>query len=212
MKAPAITLDHRCMPPTFAKMFQAAFPSYRGHMFKLAFCETLDVRSYWSGGSRDEFTFLRVDNGKAFRMPPQSAFDPRALGAEAVTITERMVCVEHSIFCGKDMGLTLHLPESVSAQVLEGVLENAPQVTRDEMVVLTCTASLKASYDGRKPRIDRAWECYNLDLAGWEKAKASLIERKLLNRAGAITPAGRNAVALGTEPAELDFSDRNERI
>jgi len=39
--------------------------------------------------------------------PAQSAFDKPVQGVDAVTLPLGIVCVEHSIFCGKDTGIRI---------------------------------------------------------------------------------------------------------
>jgi len=60
----------------------------------------------------------------------------------------------------------------------------------DEKVVLYCTRAMKSSYNGKSRR-----DYSGLTVDAWEAAKARLIGRGMLNKAGAITPAGRNAAA-----------------
>ena len=88
---------------------QAAYPGYRGRRVTLEADETLDVRSYWDGGSRDYFVFVRLADRKTLAMPPQSPYDRQIRGAEVAPIPPGFVCVEKSIFCGKDVGITIHV-------------------------------------------------------------------------------------------------------
>jgi hypothetical protein len=68
------------------------------------------------------------------------------------------------------------------------------ELTEDEEIVLVATRSLKASYGGvSNYRLSEARRYTGIDLHRWETAKAMLIAKKLLNKAGAITVEGRNA-------------------
>ena len=99
----------------------------------------------------------------------------------------------HSIFCGRDRGITLFVhPDNLRSFQLE-----APDtLSFDEKLVLVCTRCYKPSYAGRKN--NRLYEAqhyfpgFTEEL--WEAGKASLQAKGLLNKAGAITNDGRNAV------------------
>ena len=69
----------------------------------------LNVKSSWEGGSRSYFTFLRLDTFEQAAMPAQSGYDAQIRGADAITLPENVACIEHSIFCGKDAGIRIHV-------------------------------------------------------------------------------------------------------
>jgi hypothetical protein len=93
------------------------------------------------------------------------------------------------------MGLTFHVHPADAAALLPAP---AADLSAHEKLVLEATASLKSSYGGR----DR-YQMATDDLryarkpypsrAEWDAAKAELIGRGYLNKAGVITVAGRNA-------------------
>lgn len=91
------------------RIADTAFPDYRGRKFRLRASETVDVRSYWDGGSRSYFAFVRASDLKTLPIPAQSAFDPQLQGADRAPVPSGFVLVEHVYFCGKDHGLTFHV-------------------------------------------------------------------------------------------------------
>ena len=97
------------LDPITKSVAQAAFPNYRGRKYYLEARETVNVKSYWAGGSRDYFTFVRLDDLRTLSMPPQSAYDRQIEGADKAPIPPGFVCVRHSIFCGKDAGITFYV-------------------------------------------------------------------------------------------------------
>ena len=105
---------------TVKDLVRAAFPSYRGRKFYLDVVgeRGLNVASCWGGGSRDDFTFVSVETLRTVPMPAQSAFDRQITGAQSVQLPDGIVCVEHSIFCGKDAGVTVHIPPSMAPRML----------------------------------------------------------------------------------------------
>ena len=72
-------------------------------------------------------------------------------------------------------------------------------LSRAQLIVLFATKSYKASYNGQD-RFDMVSGDFRytpdadmISREQWNIAKAELIERKLLNKAGAITVNGKNA-------------------
>jgi len=101
-----------------------AFPEYRGRKVKLEVQSyPLNCASYWSGGSRSYFRFVRLSDGAVSRqMPAQSAFDKPVSGIDSVELPEGIACIEHIIFCGKDLGLRIHVNPANVAKLLPASL------------------------------------------------------------------------------------------
>lgn len=172
---------------------KAAFPDYNGKSFRINIIEAVNVKSYWDGGSRSLFTFVSLTTGEKVEVPSQSAFDKQIQGAESVNLPEGVICVEHKIFCGKDLGLVFHIPPINAAKFLPTQAE----LSWEEKVVLSATRSLKSSYSG----ISNYRKCEAMSITGippskYDEARERLAERGLLNKAGAITVEGRNAIGL----------------
>jgi len=179
--------------PLVGKIARAAFPGYTGKKFKIQARETVDVRSSWSGGSRDYFAFVQVTDGgvvPGYEVPQQSAFDRPLAGADAVRLDSvpGLVCVCHTIFQGKDMGITIIVHPSMMAQNMFPVA--TPELSEDEKDVLKVTCERKASYGGVSRR-----ESIGMRQEAWDTASASLLAKGMIQRNGAVTPAGRNAHA-----------------
>jgi hypothetical protein len=98
---------------TLKAICKAAFPEYKGRKFRLSPLRspesTVNVCSYWDGGSRDYFAFVALADGlpASCEVPVQSAYDKPIEGADSVQLPKGIVCVRHSYFCGKDSGLTV---------------------------------------------------------------------------------------------------------
>src|ERR1700730_5486867 len=92
------------------RILKATYPDYRGRKIRIVPQRyPLNFKSYWEGGSRDYFAFVRLDTMQSAAMPAQSAFDKDIRGAESVTLPPGVICVEHSIFCGRDIGIRIHV-------------------------------------------------------------------------------------------------------
>jgi hypothetical protein len=91
-------------------MVTRCYPDYAGRKFRIAAqVNPLNVASYWDGGSRDYFAFYCLTTGKVVPVPAQSAYDKKLPGADRVMLPDGIVCIERSFFCGKDIGITVHV-------------------------------------------------------------------------------------------------------
>lgn len=176
---------------------RAAFPNYRGRTVQLRQAESFTLSgTYWDGGTRSSYAAVTLSDVPRAKSLPH--FNPPQFGGPrtdpVVELDPRSAIVEHVIFCGKDLGLRIYArPEALTPMLPESV-----ELDQNEGFVLTATAHLKAHYAG-KDRFDnshyeRALKLPEMTREDWEAAKARLIGRKLLNKRGAITNDGRNAV------------------
>jgi hypothetical protein len=164
------------------------FPSYSGRKYRFQAGETVSLTDgYWDGGTRS--TYVAVNLSTRTASAAGDLYDVSAKGAPVVTLQPGVAIVEHSIFCGKDMGITFHVhPEDAPK-----LLPDTGEATEDEQIVLAFTSSLKNTYGGRTNiRFTEAARRYGITQDCWNAAQDSLRSRKLLNKAGSITPQGRN--------------------
>ena len=182
---------------------------YKGRQFKAVVCVQMSVpidAGLWSGGSRETYEIIRLSDGAAISDPVHKTGPFVDTGRrERIIQLEPGVCVrQRTIFCGKDHGLTFYLhPENAAA-----LLPPAADLSDDEKIVLTSTRNYKSSYGGLD-RYDMAeadsrygappaapFESHPfMSRDDWNDTKAALIDRGLLNKVGAITTKGRNAIA-----------------
>jgi hypothetical protein len=170
------------------------YPSYMGRKFRLTVRDgassPMSLTSYWDGGSRDYYRVVRLADFAIVEVPQNGTpFDGLNFGAESLPAPGFMV-VEHSIFCGKDVGLTFHVHPENAAKFLPAAA--TAELTWGQRVVLCATRSLKSSHNGRT-RADAAVEETGITRAEWDEAKSLCISQGLLNAAGAATIAGKNA-------------------
>lgn len=180
---------------------------YSGHKFQVNPAESVTTPSYWDGGSKTDWA---VVTQKSAGYAPEgstaltvgdnqynvltvgecgSAFSP---DAPTFNITPNMFVMAHSIFCGKDMGITFYVHPSRLPALLPAP---SAALSRECRIVLCATRSLKSSYAGISNfRFHEAHSQTGITLADWERCKAELIGMGLLNKAGAITVSGRNAI------------------
>jgi hypothetical protein len=165
---------------------------YSGKKYSVVIGETMTLQStYWSGGTRSTYRVVELTSGKQERIAGNGAPDCFGidLNGQGITLKPGYAVVEHSIFCGKDGGLTFYIHPDNAGKFLT---HDDQELSRAELCLLDATGGLKASYAGRKPRIEmmRVNGFGDSDIA---TARDSLIRKKLLRKNGSITPAGMNA-------------------
>ena len=177
---------------------------YSGKIFKAVVCTEMTIprdAGLWSGGSCDTFRAVNFETGEQIAIPGQTASPwDKSRNDNRIPLRPGFAIIEHSIFCGKDMGLRFYIhPDNATK-----MLPPAHELTKHEKLVLTATQSLKSSYGGRDryQMMSGSYEAQKIlgsELfplrSEWEAAKQALIGKGLLNKAGAITVAGRNAVS-----------------
>jgi hypothetical protein len=95
-----------------AAIVSATFPDYRGRKIKVLATESETIHDLnWSGGSRSEYRSCTLRGqyiGGADRYNQQAPWANQGEG-KSVPIPPGAVLVRHSIFCGKDVGLTIYV-------------------------------------------------------------------------------------------------------
>lgn len=171
--------------------------SYDGKMFKAEVCERVTIpmdAGLWSGGSREIYRVVRLADGAEIQPidPNASPWDP-SRKERIVQLETGIAVIRHTMFCGKDLGLTFYVHPTNAAAMLPKPVELTPF----ERIVLKATRELKSSYNG-KDRYQMTCCDYGqkptMTRGEWDSAKTSLIAQGYLNKAGAITTKGRNAL------------------
>ncbi len=168
---------------------KVAFPAYNGKKFKVSVVKnghTFNLTSGWCEGSRDFYAVVDLANMKGVDVSNQAFvgndFNRRGTDFQ---LPEGFAVVEHSIFCGKDVGITIYVTEANAAKLIPAPVE----LTREEKIVLAATRSLKSTYMGRTRQMESG-----LSLAVWNATSDALKLKGLLAKNGAITPEGKNAI------------------
>ena len=174
---------------------RSAIP-YSGRKWQICSATSVHIgNQQWSGGSRTTFRLINLASGKVIPIEDQRPFPANhfELGRREFPMRPDAALVEHTIFCGKDLGIRLHVhPDNITRFL------PAPQaLTTDEQVVLLATRSLKSGYAGQNRfqmvTSNSFGSHSSITASNWDAASASLKASGLLNRRGAITTSGRNA-------------------
>ena len=109
---------------TVKALVHRAFPSYKGRKYSLEVSRTIYIsNTHWDGGSKNEYVAVPLVAG--FSKAQSGAVGKWYEGGvqAEVEVPEGIAVVEHTIYCGQDMGLTIHLnPADASALLPEKAL------------------------------------------------------------------------------------------
>lgn len=91
--------------------------TYTGRKFKAEVCETMIIPAdagLWDGGSKDSYTGIDLETGKQAVFPGETLVPWDEHRSDKVVIMHPgFAVVRHTIFCGKDLGLTYYIhPEN----------------------------------------------------------------------------------------------------
>ena len=166
---------------------------YSGKTFKLSTNIPKRLDSYWDGGSKDYYYFYSPKNQTMLEVHSNHPMFEPGQPAILKTLPNDLILIEHSIFCGKDMGLTFYVnPENLGNYLPQSNTD----LTEIEIAVLCATRSLKNTYAGQTEiRYKTVKGKFPMTFAEYRDIQNKLVSKGLLNKAYAITPDGRNAVA-----------------
>jgi len=90
-------------------ILEVTYPDYRGRKFSLTFQEHYYMSDYWYGGSRTYVKALKLENGQIkISSPEAEAQNPYNSKAHtAFDIPKNVALVEHTYFCGQDIGINI---------------------------------------------------------------------------------------------------------
>lgn len=147
--------------------------------------------TYWDGGTRYTYRLIRLDNGDPAEIPHVNPPQFGGPNRQVVTMQEGIAVIEE-YYSGHRYLTKIYIHPNNAAKLLPAPVE----LTDDERTVLLYTAGYKPSYAGIADyRFHNARQKTAITRDRWDAAKASCIGKRLLNRAGAITVDGRNAIA-----------------
>lgn len=95
-----------------ATIVNATFPGYRGRKIRIGAREKISLHDVnWGGGSKNEYRAVTLEGQPLGSSAKYAAMAPWSHHAEGaiLPIPEGACIVEHSIFCGKDIGLRIYV-------------------------------------------------------------------------------------------------------
>ena len=176
---------HISPTPELSALAKKAF-GYTGRTFKVTATEAFTLLYYVdpdNGGSWSDYAIVRGDKCESVQ---------DGTGA-TITLNASTMLLQHSYFCGRDMGITIYCHPALFPQLLPA--GEAQALTIEQKIVLAATRSYKSYYAGdNQIRFHQARRQTGITLADWERSKAECQGLGLLDKRGAITLAGKNAI------------------
>jgi len=124
---------------------------YTGKQFKAVVTDSISVpqdAGLWEGGSRETYRFVELATGRSVASPAQQTAPWSKERQEFNSpLPAGITMVVHTIFCGKDLGLTFHVHPDSAAKLLP--VASQTELTETQKLVLNATYSLKSSYNGK---------------------------------------------------------------
>ena len=179
--------QYHLSPSDVPNLIRGTFPTWKGKKVRLQAAETVTISNLnWGGGTRSQYracTLSGQPTGNADAANQTAPWNNPVEG-KPVQIPTGHVLVEHSIFCGKDAGLTIYVHPQDMPRYLPTA--GADTLTPEEVIVLKCIRTYISSY--RRQEAQRE----GITAAQYETAVSSLKEKGLLSKSGGLTLAGKN--------------------
>lgn len=94
------------------KLAKTAFPTWKGRkLYENTTGKVMFTDTNWGGGTRNYYVSLQLATGKARGLHVKAPWVNPVEGL-TVPIPEGFVVAEHTIFCGKECGVTLYFPNT----------------------------------------------------------------------------------------------------
>ena len=176
---------------TIQEIIRNCYPGYNGKKISISSDIPSSLDSYWSEGSKNYYCFYHLSEKKVIPVHTNHPAFEKNRPRDLNKLPDQIVIVEHTIFCGKDFGITIY----VNVSDLTPLLPSTDSISRNEAIVLTATRSLKNTYGGESNiRFKRANETYKISKEDWDNCQKSLVNKGFLDKRFSITANGRNAL------------------
>lgn len=91
------------------KIARACYPSYKGRTIAVESKETYYMADFWDGGSRAYCIGYNLETRQILPHVLNASVPWNDLAHRSFTIPAGIAIVEHTFFCGKDMGIRIYV-------------------------------------------------------------------------------------------------------
>lgn len=178
--------------PEALALVRTAFPDLKVRSVGVSAGETIQFYgTAWDSGYKRDYAIVTIKTGHVTHIPDAPFLKRDPMYEKQHPLIPGIAIVTHVHSGLREYARIVCHPDD-----LEKFAPESEEVSQDEKIVLYATRSLKSSYGGiSNYRFHEASSATGITEDRWERAKATLIDRKLLNKRGAITPDGRNCIA-----------------
>jgi hypothetical protein len=100
----------------YHKLVAVCFPDYKGRKVTVEFTDKVHIHdTNWSGGTHSDWIVMRTTD---VRPIPEFAPWANPVEGKVANITPEFLIVEHSYFCGKDMGIRIYAHPTYAPKLL----------------------------------------------------------------------------------------------
>jgi hypothetical protein len=174
-------------PKDVQNIIRATFPNYAGKKVSVQGAEEVMITDLnWTGGSRTRYAACTLDGQPTGNADAGNAAPPfrNPVEGKTVPIPQGFALVAHVMFCGKDLGLRIHVNPADMPKYLP---VSTGDLSAQEKEVLSIIGSLISSY--RREEAARK----GISAQQYDSIVESLKTKGLLAKNGALTLAGKNA-------------------
>lgn len=163
---------------------------YTGRAFKVVGKTHYTLNNFWDGGSKESAVLVSRD-GKVYHPNGDTKNPFRAVAHQSFEIPANHFVMVHSIFKGKDKGITFYVRPDELPNDLPAAND---ELTVQAKIVLFCYRSYKSSYAGIKDyRQHEATQI--IKSSEYEPAKQELITKGLISARNSLSTEGKNAAS-----------------
>jgi hypothetical protein len=102
------------------KLAKVVYPEYNGRKFSAEVKSKYYLSNYWDGGSRNYMVAIDLLTGRIAEPSHGSTVPFNSIANTCIDIPPGIGILEHSFFCGKDMGVRLYVSSPLQ---IEGIVE-----------------------------------------------------------------------------------------
>jgi hypothetical protein len=102
-------MENKQITQLVKKLAKVVYPEYNGRKFSAEVKSKYYVSNYWSGGSRDYMVAIDLHTGRIMEPSHESTVPFNSIANTCIDIPPGVGILEHSYFCGKDMGIRLYV-------------------------------------------------------------------------------------------------------
>jgi hypothetical protein len=92
----------------FKPIIAACYPKWTGRKLRVETATEYRMENYWDGGSRCYVLAYDLKTGRSYGPAVHTTNPMHGAAHSIVNIPDGVLLVEHSIFCGKDAGVTIY--------------------------------------------------------------------------------------------------------
>jgi hypothetical protein len=106
-----MTNTEKSIRNTVKGLAKVAYPDYKGRKFSLAIKQKYYPSNYWDGGSRNYMVAVDFQTGRIVEPSEKSTIPFEPISGKAFDIPPGVGILEHTFYCGKDLGVCLYVSQ-----------------------------------------------------------------------------------------------------